>query len=139
MPNHDAENLEISGMSRTAHVAATTDGQQTRAWAQSGHRGLDDPVVAIRPTLEDLDAGSQQTLDCDSRHSAFEERAQRRIVHTECVVRHIVVQRHPWCEYTDQQVSGTIIEISDSALKLANLRLRELPCLSVTPRSRTWS
>ena len=137
--DHDAEKLEISGLSRAAHISATTDRQRARAWAPSGPGGLDDTVVPIHLTLDELDASSQHALDCDSRHSAFEERAQRRMVHAECVVRHVVVQHHPWAEYADQQVSGAIIEITNPPLKLANLRLRELPRLILKFRPRTWS
>jgi len=124
-------------MSRAAQVAATTDRQQARAWAQSAQRSLDDTVVAIRPTFNYLDASSQQALNRDCRHSAFEERAQRRVVHAECVVRHVVVQHHPWGEDADQQVSGPIIEDTNPVLKRANLRLRELPCVTITFRPKT--
>jgi hypothetical protein len=80
-------------MSGTARTAAATDRQQTRAWAQSGQGAPDDTVVAIRPTLDDLNTRSQQALNRDSRRSAFEKRAKRRVVHAERVVRHVVVQR----------------------------------------------
>ena len=49
-------------MSSAARTGAATDRQQTRARAESGQRTLDDTVVAIRSTFDDLNTRSQQVL-----------------------------------------------------------------------------
>jgi hypothetical protein len=76
---------------------------------------------AVDPTVDDTNSVSQQSLDCERDFAPLEERRFGRLVHDVRVGRDIVIQSESGTETADEQITGAIAQISQSAIELAYL------------------
>jgi hypothetical protein len=68
---------------------------------------------------------SQQMLNGERRRPTFEKRPRRGGLHGKHVFGHVIVE-HVLCgEHADEQIARPVLEVTDAAFELANLRSSE--------------
>ena len=76
----------------------------------------------VDTTADEVNASAQQALDGGCGLAPLEKRSLRRVVHAVSILGHVVVKVEPRAESADEEITGSVVQVSQPSVELAGLR-----------------
>jgi hypothetical protein len=76
----------------------------------------------VDTTADEVNAFPQQALDGDCGLAPLEKRSMRWLAHAVRILGHVVVKVEPRAESADEEIPGSVAQVSQPSVELAGLR-----------------